>query len=105
MQRRRELTPRDDFRAIGSSPTDQGETAPLPAEVLSACVVIDPPTVADNSSSEALIPFGDLAPNEDREGDFPSPDARSGRVIPTQKTDQQLLNDSELFDTEWYLRA
>jgi len=105
---RPKLTPRDDFRVIGSSPPDQRETAPLPAvtaEDLSSCVATDPAPMAETSSLEPVIPFGDMAANEEREDGFLSPVAQSDPVTSAQKTDVQLLSESEFFDAEWYLTA
>src|SRR5882757_9167118 len=84
------LTPRDDFRVIGSSPPDQGETATLPAEKaedISTCVAPD------------------VAPNEDRQGCLLSPVAQPRPATSVQKTDEQLISESEFFDAEWYLTA
>jgi glycosyltransferase involved in cell wall biosynthesis/SAM-dependent methyltransferase len=46
-----------------------------------------------------------MAANEERESGFLPPVAQSDPVTSAQKTDEQLLSESEFFDAEWYLTA
>jgi hypothetical protein len=106
---RRKLTPKLDVRA--SSPLDQSETPPPAAET-----VVPEDLSRTNFEMESAAIFGSSASlnsempfeyptanEEEREDGSLPPITQSDSVNSVEKTDEQLLAESEFFDDEWYL--